>query len=479
MNAEHISFRYSSDTTDIFSDISLSLAKKDVLLLMGPSGCGKSSLAYCLAGLYPAYAGKMTGEIQIHGKAIHAMNPCERAKQVSILFQNPDNQFCMDTVKHEIFFALENINYTGNIQKRMEELLELVELKEVKDTPVHQLSGGTKQKLALATAMATGAKLLVLDEPLANLDPNSALLVVKMLKKLHQTGLTLLIVDHKPQYWLSFATEILLMDQNGFLEPESVFPDELWKHKEKFISRGIFLDDSWLSDYHPVEVSGDSPTVTKLQNIHIAYGKKTILSRVNLELKQGSITALVGENGVGKTTLLMAMSGSLPMKGTALAEKKTGLVFQNPRFQFLTLCVEDEVLKTLRASHPAEKEEILLSQAQKFLEEFGLLSLKESSPYALSQGQQRRLALLSMLAGNQKLLLIDEPTYAQDEKATRFIIDLIQKRVQDGLTVVISTHDLPLAKTIANEIYLVEGGTVQKLSSKEFKNYQRERSSTE
>ena len=161
LSCRDLSFRYSEKTDPVFSDLSLTVKSGETVLLMGPSGCGKSTLAYCLAGLYPEYAGELTGEITLMGRPLSEYGPAERAKAASILFQNPDNQFCMDRVDHEVLFALENINYQGDLQKRMRELLEKVGLEQEAESPIHNLSGGMKQKLALCTALATDRKSVV------------------------------------------------------------------------------------------------------------------------------------------------------------------------------------------------------------------------------------------------------------------------------------------------------------------------------
>lgn len=475
LEAHKISFSYSENTKPVFSNLSLSIYKGESILLMGASGCGKSSLAYCLAGLYPEYAGQLDGAIFIQGKPINLMGACERSQKVSILFQNPDNQFCMQKVNQEILFALENINYSGDLHARMEYLLDYVELRHVKDEPIHTLSGGTKQKIAIATALATGANMLILDEPLASLDPASSLLVVRMLKKLHQDGLTILIIDHKPNMWRSFIDYIILMDNDGNLNNKRLDPRQLEKYRGEFNKRGIFLNDDWLLNYKPINIPDNSIHSVELDKVGISYGKKDILSSVSFKLKKGSVTAIVGRNGSGKTSLLLAMADALRYKGKMKINGEVGLVFQNPRFQFLTLSVEDEVIETLKVIRPDATQERLIEEAKEFLKEFGLLKWRASSPYELSQGQQRRLALLSMLAGERSLLLLDEPTYAQDEKATRFILGLLKRKIEAGLTAVISTHDLAMAQAIANRVFLVEDGRVIELSSQEFDEYIEER----
>lgn len=475
LTCRELSFSYEEAGRPVFEHLSFSVNAGEAVLLMGPSGCGKSSLAYCLAGLYPAYAGLLTGEILVDGEALDQISIARRAGKVSILFQNPDNQFCMDRPDHEILFALENIHYQGNLEERARELLQTVGVEDVAKQPIYTLSGGTKQKLALATALATEAKLLILDEPFANLDPESCLSLAKLLRRLNAQGLTMLIVDHRPDYWRPFLSRILLMDGNGHLSEESILPGKLEEKRAEFVKRGLFLDDEWLKSQQPPTISGPEASAIRAEHLSLYHDRKAILSDLSFTVQKGCITALIGKNGVGKSTLLSAVAGVGKRKGTLEVDGRVGLVFQNPRFQFLTLSVEDEVLRTLQVVHADETLEQRKDRAEALLEEFGLLSYAGKSPYALSQGQQRRLAVLSMLAGDRPILLMDEPTYAQDEKSTRFIMELLYRRVADGLTAVLATHDLTLARHCANHIVLLEDGRLRELDHAEMDRYLEER----
>ena len=221
--------------------------------------------------------------------------------------------------------------------------------------------------------------------------------------------------------------------------------------------------------------------VIRVENLTHTYSvgtpfEKTAINNINVDFRPGELVAVIGHTGSGKSTFMQHMNGLLaPTSGHVYCEGqdifatkeatrdvrfKVGLVFQNPRFQFLTLTVENEVLATLRAAYPSAPGKELESRVDALLEEFGLLPWKKKSPYELSQGQQRRLALLSMLAGDRPLLLLDEPTYAQDQRSTRFILDLLERKVRQGLTVVMATHDLALAKAWANQILLLENGVL-------------------
>ncbi len=228
LSCKGLTFRYRSEDAPVFSNLSLTVSRGEAALLMGPSGCGKSTLAYCLAGLYPEYGGELEGEILLKGKPLSQFGPAARSQAVSILFQNPDNQFCMDRVDHEILFALENINYSGDLRARTRELLTMVGLEQVETAPIYTLSGGTKQKLALATALATGADTLILDEPFANLDPGACGKLSALLEQLNRQGITLLIVDHRPNWWRGFLSRIVLMEQEGDLDQGARFRPRDW-----------------------------------------------------------------------------------------------------------------------------------------------------------------------------------------------------------------------------------------------------------
>ncbi len=458
LSCKNLSFRYTAGEDPVFSDLSLTVKHGEAVLLMGPSGCGKSTLAYCLAGLYPEYSGKMEGEILFDGEPLSEMGPAGRARSVSIMFQNPDDQFCMDRADHEVLFALENVNYQGDMGARMQELLSLVDLSAQAKSPIHTLSGGMKQKLALATALATGAKMLILDEPFACLDPSSCASLTELLGRMNSQGLTLFIVDHRADWWRSFITRVVIMEPEGDLDKCSMAPEQMEESRDKFTQKGLFLDDSIFACRHAPKLPQDPEFMVQARNLTLFHGKRPFLEGLSFNMKKGSVTAIVGRCGCGKTTLLHALGGIGRIHGELTVNGSVGLVFQNPRFQFLTLKVEDEVFISLKAAYPQRSENELIRETHDLLREFGLLSYRDQSPYTLSQGEQRRLALLSMLSGDRSLMLLDEPTYAQDERSTAFILDLLEKRVAEGLTVIMATHDISLAKNCANNIFLLEDG---------------------
>ncbi|WP_293825885.1 ATP-binding cassette domain-containing protein [uncultured Parolsenella sp.] len=490
LEARGLAFRYGEGAGPVFSDLSLTVGRGEVVLVMGASGCGKSTLALCLAGLYPTYAGEVEGLVLAGGRDVAQMGARERSREVSILFQNPDNQFCMDTVEREVLFALENVGYEGSLRDRCHELLALVGLEDRAAEKIGRLSGGLKQKLALCTALACGARTLVLDEPFANLDPASCAAVSAELRRLNaEMGVTLVVVDHRAEWWLPFATRVVLMRGEGSLDDASFSAGEWPAHAGELAAAGLFSGDAWAAGYAPVDLgerggAGDDAgddvascgAVVLAHGLSCGYGRRRayapVLKDVSLDVARGSVVALVGACGSGKSTLLHAIAGACETRGSLVVEGRVGLVFQNPRLQFLALTVAEEVLVTLRAANPGASEEELEARVPALLDEFALSGLDGRSPYEISQGQQRRLAMLSMLAGAADVLLLDEPTYAQDERSTRLMLDMLMGRVAAGLTVVMATHDLTLARAIANKVLLVEDGRVREISRDELTRFE-------
>ena len=262
---------------------------------------------------------------------------------------------------------------------------------------------------------------------------------------------------------------LILMDNNGKIVENNINAMEIDKYKETFNSLGIFYDEEFYNNYSPNKTNSNAKELLNVDNLSIEYDKTPILKNVNLSVKQGECHVLLGENGAGKTTLLLALAKLIKSKGKITHHDKVGLVFQNPRFQFLTTKVIDEIKLSIENNNPNKKSDSEIENvAETFLRNFDLLGFKSASPYELSQGQQRRLAILSMISCNQDLLLLDEPTYAQDEKSTKNILNLLNQKSKEGLSTIISTHDLNLAQSLAHHIYVVSNGEVRKISKEEF-----------
>lgn len=512
-----LSFRYFEQSKhNILDHVSFTVETGKTTVFIGPSGCGKSTLAAVCAGLYPENGGILvnsapgSGQVQLLGRPVDRLSPNERASFLSLLFQNPDLQFCMDTLRNELRFCMENMAVAPEeMDGRIERLSDELGIAPLLDRALHTLSGGEKQKAALCCLFAIGSRGLFLDEPFANIDSGAAKELIRLLRQRKQdSGLTILAIDHRLEQWLELADEFIILGAGGQVVQRGITAENLVKWEPLFTQNGIFFPHEIKADEShapapalasvlastsvpasastsvlasapdPASASAAPPAIV-LEHLTIAR-KDAVSRRSNAETEakasehpehflladasaafaRGKITAILGPSGAGKTSLFYTLLGRAPYSGSILLDGKElrtikprrlyrelGMVFQNPGSQFITQNVLEEVAASLRIWNRDEDPKALL-------EEFQLSAYANHSPYMLSQGQQRRLAVLSMLAGGQKILLLDEPTYGQDERSTIALMGQLTSRVkQTSLTVIMITHDEELAADYAHQRY--------------------------
>lgn len=446
LEAQNITFKYfENDKKNVLNTVDLSLDEGTITLLHGKSGCGKSTLAYILAGLYPENSGILiSGSVMVDGVNIHELSARERVKYIGMMFQNCDLQFCMDTLRNELLFCGENIDEEIDTER----LSNRVGIYHLLDRNFHTLSGGEKQKCALCCILALGSRVVILDEAFANIDMKAAAELISILKK---SGLTILAIDHNIDLWEGVCHKKILLGESHM---ELALPPRNINITEDVVLK---TNDLWVNE--------------------IKYP--------NLCIKKGSITAIMGQSGAGKTTLFKTIIGQYKYDGSILMQakeikkikhhilySKCGLVFQNPSNQFVAMTVYDEVLFSIRRWwHGEENKQLgskiseqksfdgktLQEKTMELLTDFGLENKAKYPPYMLSQGQQRRLAVLAMIAGNQQLLLLDEPTYGQDYPNICAMMGIINAKANQGLTVIFSTHNEQVAKEFADEIIEIGG----------------------
>lgn len=458
---EDVSFSYNMrGKNNILNHMTTSFESEKITVLTGPSGCGKSTLLYIAAGIYPQYTGFLqNGQILVDGQKVGNLSPDKRCALLGMMFQNPDLQFCMDTVVNEILFCL------GNIQTQREEMedimdsaLEFCGIFHLKNRMLQSLSGGEKQKAMLACLIALNPKWLLLDEPFANVDERSAKELVQKIKKLHSKGMGILVVDHRLDYWTPIANEIRLMDRESGISLENYKPDKL--------SNEILI----------TKTKSNEPTesILQLKNLTVSRGNKSVLSEINIEFQRNKIYGILGDSGSGKSTLFGAIIGFYKYQGDILlngknlrkvAQSKAGIigfVTQSPQDQFVADTVLDEIrlgLKNRSGQYDIEK------QAESILRDIDLWRYRNFSPYMLSQGQQRRLGVAALLAYDCQVLICDEPTYAQDRDNTISIMNaLVKKTVELGMTLIISTHDQKLAKDYSDILLQLKEGKLYEIS---------------
>lgn len=430
--AKNITYKYLENSSkNILENFELELQENKITLLCGASGCGKSTLAYILSGLYPENGGfLLSGEVYIGGVNIHKLTPDKRVSYVSMMFQNCDLQFCMNNLKNELIFCLENINMPDEqMEEIIQSMVKLAKVEHLLYRDFNKMSGGEKQKCALCCILALKSRCIILDEAFANVDMQSAKEIIDLLKSL---DVTILAIDHNIELWQDACDSIIYMD--GHNTANRAFQAK--KHtcdrsEDIIITRGLCVNDIRYPD---------------------------------MEFGKGRITAILGASGSGKSTFFKTLiggnrySGKLIFFGKELAKQnkhdifsKCGIVFQNPSNQFLSMTVYDEILFTVKRWMKETGTDRQAQKTNELLSMFDLNKYKKYTPYLLSQGQQRRLAVLSMIAGKQAVLLLDEPTYGQDHENICTMMNLLVAKANEGLTIIFSTHNEHVAKHFADK----------------------------
>ncbi|WP_067726019.1 ABC transporter ATP-binding protein [Oceanobacillus damuensis] len=493
--------RFETSQSNILSNISFKLNPGESVLLLGPSGSGKSTLTSCLNGLFPRELdGEMEGDIFIDGKRTTDYRPGELSRQVGVVFQDPETQFCMLTVEDEVAFGLENIGEEfEEMSAKIDAALSLVHMQEYKESAIASLSGGQKQKLALACILALEPSLLILDEPTANLDPIATKDLIETIKNLQgKIPFGLIIIEHKLEGWTDLAERCLLLNRQGEIFYDGSLRHAIRRNRLQLMEQGIWLPKTaqYLLNSQPdleelpLTVEEFSKFASTLVNVKPQPRKRTaaytadtivethdvtwstkrrdIISNVSLMFGDGEFIAIVGANGSGKTSLSRILagiqkpsSGSVMVKGKALKDWKEsllrqeiGYVFQNPEHQFITNTVFEEVAFSLQLKNENNMEE----KVNLILEICELLELKHEHPFSLSQGQKRRLSVATMIVDDQSFLLLDEPTFGQDAHSNAELMHLLQQRHQSGSTIVMITHDMEIVDQYATRVIVMNNG---------------------
>ncbi len=461
-------FRYSQTSKyEIISHASLAIEQGRVTVISGSSGCGKSTLLYLMAGIYPQNAGVVDGgRVLVEGQEIGELEPSERMPLIGMMFQNPDLQFCMDTVENELIFCLENKGEDpADMQRQMDEALVFCGISHLKKKLLYTLSGGEKQKVMLACVIVLRPKWLLLDEPFANIDPDSTVELVQRLGRLNrEMGVGIVAVDHQVAHWLPIMDEVVLLGAGAELLARGITRDTIKEYKQTFEELGIVYPGQSYRKPSRRECKKED-TVLSIRGLCAGYGDRVVLDGLDADFVRGKAYAVTGLSGSGKSTLFSVLCGIVPYRGSVALDgqelkkmrkkalsHKLGFVFQNPQDQFVAPSVFDEIAVSLK-KRVAEDE--MQERVKAVLKEIGLWKYRYLSPFMLSQGQQRRLAVAALLAYDCEILVCDEPTYAQDLRAISAVMELLDKRVEKGLTLIFSTHDRQLAHDYADELFVL------------------------
>jgi energy-coupling factor transport system ATP-binding protein len=459
---EKLRLKFPGGKSLLFKDLSTSFYKGEKVLLLGPSGCGKSTLLQVLSGLIPR-------SIEVPIKAEAIVTP----KSWGYVFQDPDSQFCMPYVDEEIAFVLENLQIPReNMPEKIEELLSMVGLKfDHIHTNINTLSGGMKQRLAIASVLAMDPDVLFLDEPTAMLDPEGTKEIWDIIKKIGSDK-TCIIVEHKIDHVVDFVDRIIVFNNKGEIIADGNKEEIFSTYKQEFLQYGIWYPGVWedyLKTYNkPVQNHlQEHKEILVLKDFKGYRKKEAKISIEKVTVKEGEWIAIIGKNGAGKSTLLHALmqfiktTGTYLLKGTPVEKVKKltdelTFVFQNPEFQFVTNSVFEEIAYSLRLERMNEQK--IEQLVEEMLDLFALKDQRDQHPYQLSMGQKRRLSVAASIVKKQPIILLDEPTFGQDSKNTFRLLELIEHMRQQGTTVFMVTHDRHIAKHFATRIWKIEDG---------------------
>ncbi len=436
------------------------------MLLLGASGAGKSTLLAALAGLLPEDSGDQEGTATVDGRDARAAR-----ESVGVLFQDPETQIVMSRAGDDVAFGLENRGVpSGEIWPRVDAALDAVGFPYGRDHSTAALSGGEKQRLALAGVLALDPTLLLLDEPTANLDPDGAALVRGALERiLADRRRSLVLVEHRVAESLHLIDRVVVIAAGGGIvadgRPESVFA----RDGDRLAEQGVWVPGHPVPPRTATMPAGDALLRAEAVTFHHgSTAKQPALSGVDCIVNASETLAVVGPNGSGKTTLALLLGGLVaPTSGRVSAEpalsadpapphrwpaatltQRIGSVFQNPEHQFVTGRVEDEL--ALGPRRLGRSEATVRSTVDDLLDRLHLGALAAANPYTLSGGEQRRLSVATALATAPRVLILDEPTFGQDRRTWIELVDLLAKLRDDGCGVVAATHDADFVAALAD-----------------------------
>ncbi len=490
---ENLTYTYPSGEAPALRDVSLTIAEGQFVLLAGPSGGGKSTLLRCLNGLVPHFSGgTVQGRITVAGHNPIAAGPQTLSRVVGFVFQDPEAQFVLDHVEDEIAFALENAALPPTeMRLRVEEVLQLLDLVALRDRALATLSGGEKQRVAIATALALRPRILALDEPTSQLDPQSAEEVLQALVRLNQDlGLTIVLAEHRLERVLPYVDQLIYLEaQQPALSgpPRDVLagipltpplvtlgkvlgwsPLPLTIKEGRAFARGVTRAAPAAP---PPLVGKNGQALLQIEGLNFAYNGKATLRNVNLQLRGGELVALMGRNGSGKTTLLKcivgllrAQQGAVRLAGRALAGRETaeicreiGYLPQTPDDLLFADSVTEELTITLRnhglLAHPPLVPAALLGR-------LGLTDVAGRYPRDLSVGQRQRAALGAITITHPRVLLLDEPTRGLDYQAKEALAALLREWLAEGMAILLVTHDVELVAQVAGRVVLLSDGEI-------------------
>ena len=457
-----VNFQYSDSQPKIISNLCLKILKGEFIVITGKSGSGKSTLALILSGFIPhLVGGKFDGEVSYQGIKTQTLTLGEISQLVGLVHQDPENQIVTSNVLEELAFGPENLNLSKEeITKRINFCLSATNLHELISRSTDELSGGEKQRVALASLLAMGGSVLILDEPTSYLDLVNRTQVLKTLQSLNLLQeMTIIVIDHQPETYKDLLTRLIVLDE-GRISGDYI------KDRIDFFPYQVPLES--LESIRDLSAINPMTSVIKTKNYNVFIKKKRILSNISLNLNSGLIYGIIGRNGSGKTTFansllnLLITKGEVSILGENLTKipthklaKDCGLIFQNPNHQIFEQTVEKELLfAPLNLNLDSQITAVKVNQ---LLCDSSLQQYINYPPFGLSFGEKRRLTVISVDVYTPSILILDEPFIGQDRYNFEFILKILEKRKKNGLISIIISHRKELFNLVDKFIVFDEG----------------------
>lgn len=505
---QNLTFTYEGADQPALKDIDLTISPGEIILITGPAGSGKTTLCCCINGLVPHFhEGDLIGDVLVREHNTRRSRVGGLASLVGMVFQDPESQLVTNSVADEVAFGPENFGVPREeINQRVADALRDTRLEGYDEREPHTLSGGEQQACVIAAIYAMQPEIYVMDEPLANLDPEGKAKVLRVVVELaKQRGKTLVLVEHALEEVLPLVDRIIVVDKGQivrdgpveeileagdipfvFTRPPVVrlgekygltpLPLSSQDFYEKFQARynvdNIQWEDSSQNDFKV------GMQVIKIEDISFSYNKnpnnqREVLRNISLSVGAGEMVAILGRNGSGKTTLVRHIIGLLqPDAGKVVVLNKdvaltptyelardVGFCFQNPNHQIVSFNVRDEIIFGLKA-HGIEPGDFD-SRIQESLEFVNMLDYIDTEVFDLGIGQKKRITLASVLSLRPEILIVDEPTTGQDPRMALEIFEIIKRLNDSGTTVLIITHQIDYAAAYAKRAVVLDGGRIK------------------
>lgn len=492
ININNLTFNYPDSKQSAIKNINLTVNEGEFILIVGPSGCGKSTLIRLLNRVVPDYyGGIIEGEVSISGRNIEFLDKKQVIENVGMVYQHPEKQIVLQDVEREIAFGLENFNTDINTMKRnVFEVISLLGLNKIRDKQTTEISGGEKQRVAIASVVSMDPQIIAFDEPISQLDPISAEEVLNSIKRLNRDlGKTIILVEQRLDKCFHMADRIIFMENGEIIGqgtpkniPENIvnkyhLPTITYIFKEaglqtlpitvkegRDIIRNNKFQDLKEDDLKFKEV------VMEIEKLNFEYERGyKILKDLSFKLHRGEIMTVMGENGAGKSTLFKIIAGMIDKyKGKVLIDnknikslklkeriKKIGYLSQNPNDYFGRKTVFEEVGYTLK--NIGEYKEEKVEQVMKLL---NISYLEDKNPRDLSGGEKQRVAIACTIITDPEILILDEPTRGMDAEAKENLGEIIKTLAEVGKSIVVITHDSDFAGDYSHSVMLMFNGEI-------------------